>query len=109
MKTILCAALLAAIAAGCASQPQGGSIDRSAVDFVAAADLKWRRNQAGTNESVVLHGDPSKPGPCTVPVPAGGYVVHYANRIHYDGAKGEECIIQVWGMGPAISTPAEKK
>jgi hypothetical protein len=25
---------------------------------------------------------------------------------HYDGAKGEETIIRVWGMGPAISTPA---
>ena len=40
---------------------------------------------------------------------AGGYVVHYANKIHYDGAKGEECVIQVWGMGPATSIPAEKK
>ncbi len=45
----------------------------------------------------------------TVPAPAGSYVIHYANRIHYDGAKGEETIIQVWGMGPATSTPAEKK
>jgi hypothetical protein len=45
----------------------------------------------------------------TVPVPAGSYVVHYANKIHYDGAKGEECVIQVSGMGPATSTPAEKK
>ena len=45
----------------------------------------------------------------TLPVPAGSYVVHYANKIHYDGAKGEECIIQVWGMGPATSVPAEKK
>jgi quercetin dioxygenase-like cupin family protein len=45
----------------------------------------------------------------TVPVPAGSYVIHYANKIHYDGAKGEECVIQVWGMGPATSTPAEKK
>jgi hypothetical protein len=42
-------------------------------------------------------------------VPAGSYVVHYANKIHYDGAKGEECVIQVSGMGPATSTPAEKK
>jgi len=38
-------------------------IDRSAVEFVAPADLKWRRNPAGTNESVVLFGDPAKPGP----------------------------------------------
>jgi hypothetical protein len=45
----------------------------------------------------------------TVPVPAGSYVIHYANKIHYDGAKNEECVIQVWGMGPATSTPAEQK
>jgi len=36
-------------------------------------------------------------------------VIHHAKQIHYDGAKGEECIIQVWGMGPATSIPAEKK
>jgi hypothetical protein len=28
--------------------------------------------------------------------------------VHYDGAKDEETVIQVWGMGPATSTPAEK-
>jgi len=126
-------------------------IDRSAVDFTLAKDIKWVRNAAGTNESAILHGDPSKPGPyvvqlkwlpgnmsrphfhpndrffvvvkgtwwvgtgekfdpeSTVPVTAGSYVVHYAQKVHYDGAKGEECIIQVWGMGPATSIPAEKK
>jgi hypothetical protein len=29
--------------------------------------------------------------------------------VHYDGAKDQETIIQVWGMGPATSTPAEKR
>jgi hypothetical protein len=36
-------------------------------------------------------------------------IIHYANKVHYDGAKNEETIIQVWGMGPATSTPAWKK
>jgi hypothetical protein len=45
----------------------------------------------------------------TVPVPAGSYVVHYAGKVHYDGAKGEETIIQVWGIGPATSFPAEQR
>jgi len=45
----------------------------------------------------------------TVPVPAGSYVIHYAQKIHFDGAKDEDCEIQVWGMGPATSTPAERK
>jgi len=45
----------------------------------------------------------------TVPAPAGSYVIHYGGKVHYDGAKAEETIIQVWGMGPATSTPAEKR
>ena len=126
-------------------------VDRTAVDWKTPAEIKWVRNAAGTNESAVLFGDPSQPGPyvvrlkwlpgnmsrphfhpndrffvvlsgtwwmgtgetfdpeSTVPAPAGSYVVHYANKVHYDGAKNEETIIQVWGMGPATSTPAEKR
>ena len=33
----------------------------------------------------------------TVPAPAGSDVIHYAGKVHYDGAKNEETIIQVWG------------
>jgi hypothetical protein len=36
-------------------------------------------------------------------------VVHYGKQIHYDGAKDEECVLQIVGMGPATSTPAEEK
>lgn len=128
-----------------------GDIDRTIADFRTPAEIRWVRNPAGTNEQVILYGDPSKPGPyvarikwlpgnmsrphfhpndrffavisgtwwmgtgekfdpaSTVRVPAGSYVVHYANKIHYDGAKDEEVVIQVWGMGPATATPAEKK
>jgi len=45
----------------------------------------------------------------TVPVGPGTYVFHKAGGIHYDGAKKEPVVIQVWGMGPDTSTPAEKK
>ena len=45
----------------------------------------------------------------TVPAPAGSYVIHYGDKVHFDGAKDEEVVIQVWGMGPAASTPAEKR
>src|SRR5262249_40905134 len=41
-------------------------IDRTAVDFKTLADIKWVRNAAATNESVVLFGDPAKPGPYVV-------------------------------------------
>ena len=126
-------------------------LDRTAVDFTVPSEIKWVRNAAGTNESAVLFGDPSKPGPyvvrlrwlpgnmsrphfhpndrffvvisgtwwmgtgerfdpeSTVPAPAGSYVIHYGGKVHYDGAKNEETVIQVWGMGPATSTPSEKR
>jgi hypothetical protein len=45
----------------------------------------------------------------TVPAPVGSYVIHYGGKVHFDGAKDEETIIQVWGMGPATATPAEKR
>jgi mannose-6-phosphate isomerase-like protein (cupin superfamily) len=109
------------------------------------------RNAAGTQERVVLFGDPSKPEPyvarikwlpgnmsrphfhqndrhfvvisgtwwlgsgekydpdSTVPVGPGTYVYHKAKGIHYDGAKNEEVVIQVWGIGPDGNVPAEKK
>ena len=128
-----------------------GEINRERVDFTPPAEIRWVKNPNGNNESVILFGDPSKPGPyvqrikwypgkmsrphfhqndrffavisgtwwmgtgekfdpdSTVPAPAGSYVIHRAKGIHYDGAKNEETIIQVWGMGPGTSTPAEKK
>lgn len=126
-------------------------IDRTAVDFITPADIKWIRNAAGTNESAVLFGDPSQPGPyvmrlkwlpgnmsrphvhntdrffvvisgtwwvgtgetfdpdSTVPVPAGSYVIHRAGGAHYDGAKDEETVIQVWGTGPMTTTSVERR
>ena len=36
----------------------------------------------------------------TVAVPAGSYVIHKGGQVHFDGAKGEEAIIQVSGIGP---------
>jgi quercetin dioxygenase-like cupin family protein len=65
--------------------------------FVVVSGTWW----VGTGEEF----DPAR----TVPVPAGSYVVHYGNKVHYDGAKDEETVIQVWGMGPATSTPAGKR
>ena len=44
----------------------------------------------------------------TVPAGPGTYVYHKANGIHYDGAKNEEVVLQVWGMGPDTNTPAAK-
>jgi hypothetical protein len=45
----------------------------------------------------------------TVPAKPGTYVIHYANQPHYDGAKNEEAVIQVWGMGPNTTKSVEVK
>jgi hypothetical protein len=128
-----------------------GQLNPKAVEFIKAADIKWVRNAAGTQETATLFGDPSKPGMyvqrlrwlpgnmsrphfhpndrffvviegtwwlgtgekfdpnSTVPAPAGTFVVHHAGEVHYDGAKDAPVVIQVMGMGPNTSTPAEKK
>src|ERR1700694_4384909 len=49
-----------------ATSAYASDVDRPAVDFKTPADIKWVRNAAGTNESAVLFGDPSKPGPYVV-------------------------------------------
>jgi quercetin dioxygenase-like cupin family protein len=36
----------------------------------------------------------------TTPLPAGSFVVHHAGHIHYDGAKAEEVVLQITGVGP---------
>ena len=45
----------------------------------------------------------------TVPMPAGSFVIHYGKQVHYDGAKNEETVLEIHGMGPGTSTPAEKR
>jgi len=36
----------------------------------------------------------------------GGFVVHRASKVHYDRANDEDCVIEIYGMGPATSTLA---
>lgn len=45
----------------------------------------------------------------TVPIRAGGFMLHPAGLHHYDGAKDEEVIVQIIGMGPVVTTDTEKK
>jgi len=39
----------------------------------------------------------------TTPVPAGSFVLHHPNKIHYDGAKDEEVMLQITGIGPSAT------
>jgi hypothetical protein len=45
----------------------------------------------------------------TYPMPAGSFVTHFGKQIHYDGAKDEDTILEIVGIGPANSTNAEQK
>ena len=58
---------------------------------------------AGTGEKF----DPDS----TTPVPTGGFAVHTPGKVHYDGAKDEEVIVQIMGMGPSgtnVVNPGDK-
>jgi hypothetical protein len=148
----LIACALSLVAAGCATTPQStGKIDPASVTFIEPADIKWVPNAAGTADTAILYGDPSKPGlyvvryrwkagnmsrphfhpndrlivvlsgtwwvgtgevfdpASTVPMHAGTQVLHIGKKIHYDGAKDSDAVIQIHGIGPATSTPAERK
>src|SRR5258705_10361575 len=65
-RTIALTAAALALILGVPSGHGAGDIDRAAVDFKTPAEIKWVKNAAGTNESAVLFGDPSKPGPYVV-------------------------------------------
>jgi hypothetical protein len=45
------------------SASRAAELNPQAVTYVLPDNLQWRKNPAGTNESVVLYGDPAKPGP----------------------------------------------
>jgi hypothetical protein len=44
----------------------------------------------------------------TVPMPTGSFVTHFGRGIHYDGAKDEEVMVLITGMGPATSTQVKQ-
>jgi len=62
-----------------------------------------------------IYGDPNKPGMYVVRnrfMPGqgsqpGSFVFHPAYGHHYDGAKDEEVIVQIMGMGPVTTTNLE--
>jgi quercetin dioxygenase-like cupin family protein len=45
----------------------------------------------------------------TVPMPAGSFVTHFGQQVHFDGAKDEDVILVITGEGPGTVTPAETK
>jgi hypothetical protein len=48
----------------------------------------------------------------TVPLKAGSFAIHAPREVHYDGAKDEEAIVQITGIGPSgttVVTPGDSK
>lgn len=43
------------------------------------------------------------------PVPAGSFVTHYKNQVHYDGARDGDVILEIVGMGPGTAVAAETR
>lgn len=49
--------------------------------------------------------DPAK----TTPIRTGGFMLHPAGLHHWDGAKDQEVIVQIIGIGPVTTVNTEKK
>jgi quercetin dioxygenase-like cupin family protein len=49
--------------------------------------------------------DPDK----AVPLKAGSYMMHPSRAVHWDGAKDEEVILQISGIGPGTTTPVRSE
>jgi hypothetical protein len=43
------------------------------------------------------------------PMPAGTFVTDIAKTVHWDGAKDEPAVLELVGMGPVVTTEAERK
>jgi oxalate decarboxylase/phosphoglucose isomerase-like protein (cupin superfamily) len=44
----------------------------------------------------------------SVPMPAGTFVTHFGKQVHWDGAKGEDASLLIFGEGPGTSARAEQ-
>ena len=101
-RTIVLTTLVLALVLAAPSGYGAGDIDRTAVDFKTPAEIKWMRNAAGTNESAVLFGDPSKPGPYVVRVK---WLPGNMSRPHFHPNDRFFVVISgTWWMGAARSS-----
>jgi hypothetical protein len=80
--------------AGNNSRPHFHSTDR----YITVLSGTWWMGSGAKYDPAGMH-----------PVPAGSFVVHHANEIHYDGAKDADCVLYIVGTGPMTTTQAETK
>ena len=82
---------------GCLPMPgplHAGEFDPAVVTYTLPNKIKW--------ETI-----PGFPG--TVPMPAGAFVTHHGQQVHFDGAKDEEAIPLIVSDGPETPTRAETR
>ncbi|MGI9249748.1 MAG: cupin domain-containing protein [Pseudohongiellaceae bacterium] len=77
---------------GGSSSPHYHTQDR----FITVIEGTWH---AGTDAS----HDMSR----TTPIPAGGFMMHPAGAVHYDGSRGGAVVVEIRGMGPVETVRVE--
>ena len=74
-----------------------GNISPASLSFDCTIHYGAFRHMVGGTGSIY---DPSR----TVPMKAGSFVIDQPNELHYDGAKDEECVLYLVGIGPVTTT-----
>ena len=78
--------------AGGTSRPHYHSHDR----FITVIEGTW-------NAGIDASHDMSR----TTPIPAGGYMMHPAGAVHFDGSRGEAVVVEIRGFGPVTTTSVD--
>lgn len=78
--------------AGATSRPHFHSTDR----FITVIEGTWN---AGIDASHDMSA--------TTPIPAGGYMMHPAGAVHYDGSRGGPVVVEIRGFGPVTTTSVD--
>lgn len=75
--------------AGGTSRPHFHSQDR----FVTVIEGTWNAGIDASHDMTT-----------TTPIPAGGYMMHPAGAVHYDGSRGGPVVVEIRGFGPVSTT-----
>ena len=74
---------------GGTSRPHFHSQDR----FVTVIEGMWNAGIDASHDMTI-----------TTPIPAGGYMMHPAGAVHYDGSRGGPVVVEIRGFGPVSTT-----
>jgi quercetin dioxygenase-like cupin family protein len=78
--------------AGATSRPHYHSTDR----FITVIEGTWNAGIDASHDMTT-----------TTPIPAGGYMLHPAGAVHYDGSRGGPVVVEIRGFGPVVTTSVD--